>query len=224
MNVTDRLFSMQDESYREFHSRLMPGVDKQRVIGVRIPDIRKLAKEMLKDGSAEEFISVLPHFYYEENNLHAFIICSMTDIERVISEVNRFLPYVDNWATCDSMRPVIFPKHKQKVLQEAEKWMKSKDEFTVRFGIECMMNYFLGDDFRDEYAEAVSLVQSEKYYVNMMIAWYFATALSKNYDRVIGYLEEEKLPLWVHNKTISKANESFRINGGQKSYLKTLKK
>lgn len=224
MNVTDRLFSMQDESYREFHSRLMPGVDKQRVIGVRIPDIRKLAKEMLKDGSAEEFISVLPHFYYEENNLHAFIICSMTDIERVISEVNRFLPYVDNWATCDSMRPVIFPKHKQKVLQEAEKWMKSEDEFTVRFGIECMMNYFLGDDFRDEYAEAVSLVQSEKYYVNMMIAWYFATALSKNYDRVIGYLEEEKLPLWVHNKTISKANESFRINGGQKSYLKTLKK
>lgn len=222
--MLNRLFLLRDEKYRDFHNKLIPSVEPCRIIGVRTPELRKLAREFIKEGRAEEFIKELPHYYYDENNLHAFIICEMKDIDNLIYEINRFLPFVDNWATCDSMRPKIFSKYPEKVRNAALQWIKSDNEYTVRFGIECVMVYFLYDNFEEYYLRIISEIKSEKYYVNMMIAWYFATALSKQWEATLPYLEKGLLPRWVHNKTISKANESFRISDERKKYLKTLKK
>lgn len=222
--ILNRLFLLRDEKYRDFHSKLIPSVEPCRIIGVRTPVLRKLSGELIKEGSAEEFIKELPHYYYEENNLHAFIICEMKDIDKLISEIDRLLPVVDNWATCDSIRPKIFNKNPEKVRDAALLWMKSDKEYTVRFGIECMMVYFLDDNFEEQFLRIVSEIKSEKYYINMMIAWYFATALSQQWEATLPYLEKGLLSQWVHNKTISKANESFRISDERKKYLKTLKK
>ena len=223
MKITDTLLSMRDDGYREFHSRLMPTVDKENIIGIRVPELRRLAKEYVKDEEYTSFIDTLPHKYYEENNLHAFCISLEKDFEQAIYETERFLPYIDNWATCDMFMPQAFKKHREELLPSIYKWIKSDRPYTVRYAVGLLMSLFLDDYFKPEYAELVSGVRSEEYYVNMMTAWYFATALAKQYDCAVKYLEDKRLDLWVHNKAIQKACESRRIDGGTKEYLKSLK-
>lgn len=222
--ILNRLFEMQDLKYRDFHSRLMPTVEKSKIIGVRTPDLRKFAKEISNSPLADGFIGNLPHEYYEENNLHAFLIEKITDYDKCIEEINRFLPFVDNWATCDMMRPKIFKKHLPELLGEIRKWLKSNDTYTVRFGIECLMCYYLDENFSPEYPRIISEIRSDEYYIKMMQAWYFATALAKRYDEIIPYIEQNRLDSDTHNKTIQKAVESYRITDEQKLYLKTLKR
>ena len=222
--IIDRLFGMQDPNYRDFHSKLMPTVEKSKIIGVRTPELRRFAKEISKTALADEFMKTLPHDYYEENNLHAFLVETISDYEKCIAEINRFLPFVDNWATCDMMRPKIFKKNLSELLTEIEKWLKANDTYTVRFGIECLMCYYLDDNFSPGYPETVSAIRSDEYYIKMMQAWYFATALSKRYDDVVPYIEQNRLDTDTHNKTIRKAVESYRITDEQKAYLKTLKR
>ena len=223
MDIVKKLLSMQDVEYKAFHSKLMPTVDENRVIGVRIPVLRKLAKE-LTAHEAKTFIKSLPHFYYEENNLHAFLIERIGDYAECIKAVNEFLPFVDNWATCDSLRPKVFKKYLPELLEQVKIWIASNDTYTVRFGLEMLMCYFLDEAFSLEYLTLAASVKSEEYYVNMMLAWLFATALAKQYEATVLYIENNKLDLWVHNKTIQKATESYRITDEQKQYLKTLKR
>lgn len=221
--IVKELFEMQDEKYRDFQSALIPGSDLEKVIGIRTPLLRKYAKNLpLEDAKA--FLLELPHEYFDEKQLHAFIVSEIKDIDACIKEVNTFLPYVDNWATCDQMSPVIFKKHKDKLLVEVRKWIASSETYTVRFGIKMLMQHFLDEDFNLEYPEMVAKIQSEEYYVKMMIAWYFATALAKQYDSVIPFIEEGRLEKWTHNKAIQKSIESYRITTEQKKYLRTLKK
>lgn len=223
-DILNRLFEMQDLEYKAFHLNLMPGVDPDSVIGIRTPLLRAFAKEIYKSGEYEEFISELPHKYYDEMNLHGFILCEMKDYEKVIYEINRYLPYVNNWATCDLVSPKkAFKKNLDLLLVDIKKWMNSDKTYTIRFGIEMLMTFFLDDEFKPEYLEWVSEVKSEEYYVNMMIAWFFATALAKQYDSTIPYIEQHILDDWTHRKSIQKARESFRVSQSQKDYLKTLK-
>jgi len=221
--VQESLFGLQDLKYRDFHARLMPTVDPELVIGVRTPALRKFAKEFSKMPESELFLNQLPHKYYEENNLHGFLIAGMKDYDRCIREVDRFLPYVDNWATCDLMSPKIFKKHLPELLEQIKVWIASEHTYVIRFGIGMLMSFYLDEAFDERYLEMVSSVHSEEYYVNMMIAWYFATALAKQYEYVLPYIEEKRLEKWTHNKTIQKAVESYRITEDQKRYLKTLK-
>lgn len=217
------LFSMADEKYRDFQSGLMPTVPKEKIIGIRTPVLRKFAKEFSETPQAEEFLKNLPHYYYEENNLHAFLLEFITDYEKAAEKVTEFLPFVDNWATCDSMSPKIFRKHKAELPEQIEKWLLAEDTYSVRFGIKMLMEHFLGEDFRPEYAERVAEIKSEEYYIRMMQAWYFATALAKNYDEVLPFIRERKLERWTHNKAIQKAVESYRITDEQKAYLRKFK-
>ncbi len=223
MSITDELFKMQDVSYKSFNSKLIPTINPNTVIGVRTPALRAFAKKLYREGGGAEFMASLPHNYYEENNLHAFLIEQIKDYNACIAQVNRFLPYVDNWATCDGMRPKCFKTHKQELLREINHWLKSNHTYTVRFAIGMLMVHFLDDDFSPLYLDTVAQIKSNEYYVNMMIAWYFATALAKQYNLALAYIECKKLTPWVHNKTIQKAIESFRITAEQKEYLKTLK-
>ncbi|MBQ3038064.1 MAG: DNA alkylation repair protein [Clostridia bacterium] len=220
--ISQLLFDNQDLEYKKFHSRLMPTINPDTIIGVRIPRIRSIAKE-LQNNNTEEFLNSLPHKYYEENNLHSFLIAEIKDFDDCLYEINRFLPYIDNWATCDSLRPKCFKKNTDRLLNEIYEWLKSTHTYTLRFGIECLMCYYLDDEFKPEYPEKVSQIKSDEYYVNMMLAWYFATALAKQWDSVIGYIENHRLSDWVHNKTIQKAFESYRITDTQKNYLLSLK-
>ncbi len=225
--IQKELFEMQDLKYRDFHSKLMPTVDKEKVIGVRIPQLRKYASSFLKLSSREEineFMHTLPHQYYEEDNLHAFIIEKIKDYEECINALNAFLPYIDNWATCDMMNPKVLKKEPERLLEQVKVWMKAKETYVVRFAMGCLMNYYLEENFTTECADLVAEVQSDEYYIQMMQAWYFATALAKQYDAVLPYLLEHRLSMWVHNKTIQKAVESYRITTEQKDYLKTLKR
>lgn len=228
--MIEELFGLQDVKYRDFQKKLIPTVDPDSVIGVRTPELRKLAKQLARLRTSKEaadveaFLKELPHEYFDENQLHAFIISEDKDYERCMSEVEEFLPYVDNWATCDQLSPKVFRKNKDGLLLHVRKWLKSDRTYTVRFAIGMLMQHFLDDDFDTEYPELVAKVKSEEYYVNMMIAWYFATALAKQYDAVIPYIEKQKLDVWTHNKTIQKARESYRITQEQKEYLKTLKR
>lgn len=232
MNTTEKiikqiqkdLLSMQDLNYRDFHSKLMPTIDKDVVIGVRTPQLRQYGKELAKKEEAVLFMEALPHKYYEENNLHAFLIEQLKEYDVCIDALNEFLPYVDNWATCDFMSPKSFKKHSAELLLEIRRWIGSKHPYTVRFAIGMLMKFYLDEAFSPEYLEMVAGVHSEEYYINMMIAWYYATALAKQYDAVISYLEENRLGVWVHNKTIQKAIESYRISDEQKNYLRTLKR
>ena len=222
--IRDRLFEMQDTEYRDFHAKLMPTVSKELIIGVRTPELRKFAKEIAKTRIADDFMKILPHKYYEENNLHAFLIEQIKDYDLCVSELERFLPFVDNWATCDMMRPKILKNHLEDFLPVIKKWMGSVDTYTVRFAIEMLMCYYLDGDFDISYPEMISKIRSDEYYIKMMQAWYFATALAKQYDAVIPYLEENRLDADTHNKTIRKAIESYRITGEQKKYLRKLKR
>ena len=222
--ITEALFSMQDLEYRRFQCKLMPTVDPEAVIGVRTPALRALAKKRKGDPRTEAFLSELPHRYYEENNLHAFLVEQIADYDACIRALERFLPFVDNWATCDMLRPKCFKRHLSELLKQIEVWLLSTHPFTVRFGIEMLMTFYLDEAFDPRYLEMVAGVQREEYYVNMMCAWYFATALAKQWDSAVIYLEESRLPLWVHNKTIQKAIESYRIDNEQKKYLRSLKR
>ena len=221
--IQQRLFALQDAGYRDFHAALMPTVDKALVIGVRMPALRALAKELKGTEPAADFMAQLPHKYYEENNLHAALIGHIRDFDACMAAVERFLPYVDNWATCDMMNPRALAKDKAALLERIRLWLQSSHTYTVRFGMEMLMNHFLEEDFREEYPALVASVQSEEYYVRMMQAWYFATALAKQYEAAVTYLEQRRLGAWVHNKTIQKARESFRVSQEQKEYLKSLK-
>ncbi|MBE6562862.1 MAG: DNA alkylation repair protein [Ruminococcaceae bacterium] len=221
--IRDCLLSMQDKKYRDFHSALMPTVDKDLIIGVRMPLLRTFGKELYKTGNYEEFLGTLPHYYYEENNLHGILIEKEKDFEKCISRLDAFLPYVDNWATCDLMNPKIFVKNKDRLITHIDRWMASTHPYTVRFGIKMLMTYFLGDDYREEYALRVAKIKSDEYYVKMMCAWYFATALAANFEDALPFIKERKLEAWVHNKTIQKSKESFRLTSEQKNILSKLK-
>ncbi|CCX85332.1 uncharacterized protein BN724_00837 [Clostridium sp. CAG:590] len=221
--LQQQLFVLQDEEYRDFHSKLMPNIPKEDVIGIRVPVLRKFAKEFAKSDEKEKFLKELPHRYYEENNLHMMLLVEMKDYDGCMQEMERFLPYINNWATCDFPAPKCFEKHKKDVLEHIKIWIKSSQTYTVRYAIGMLMRLFLEDDFSAEYPQMVAEVSSEEYYINMMIAWYFATALAKQWDAVIPYIEQRKLSPWVHRKTIQKAVESYRITPGQKEYLKSFR-
>ena len=221
--IVDLLFSKQDIKYRDFQAPLFPNIDKERMIGVRTPELKKIAKQLNGSEIANRFIETLPHDYFDENQLHAFLISLIKDYQTCLKEVERFLPYVDNWGTCDQLSPKVFAKYKEELIVPIRKWLKSKHTYTVRFAIGVLMQHYLDESFKEEYMELVSKVESKEYYINMMIAWFFATALAKQYKTAIKYIEEKKLSFWVHNKTIQKAVESYRINDEQKVYLKSLK-
>lgn len=222
--IKTKLFEMQDLKYKDFQSKLLPNVDPNTVIGVRIPQLRHYAKEIQNHPNLDVFLHDLPHQYYEENNLHAFLIEQIKDFDSCIAALDAFLPYIDNWATCDSLRPKCFPKNREQLLPKIEQWISNSHCYTIRYGIEALMLYFLDDHFDLAYLERVSRIQSDEYYVNMMIAWYFATALTKQYDRTICYLTDRKLSVWVHNKTIQKAIESHCVSQDKKVFFKTLKR
>lgn len=222
IEIEERLIDFRDEKYKEFHCNLMPGYDKERVIGVRMPKLRAFAKEIARDG-ADEFIDNLPHFYYEENNLHGLIICNIKDYDEVIARLEDFLPYVDNWATCDLLKPIAFKKNHDRAIADILRWVSSDKTYTIRFGIGMLMTFYLDDYFKTEYLDTVASVDSDEYYVNMMRAWYFATALAKQYEATIPFIEERKLDKWTHAKTIQKAIESYRISDDTKNYLRSLK-
>ncbi len=221
--VRQRLFAMQDPSYRDFHSKLIPTVAKERVIGVRTPRLRQFAKEFAKSPQAAEFLKLLPHTYYEENNLHGFLIAGMKDYGKCLAALEEFLPYIDNWATCDLISPKCLKKHLPELLVSVKGWLGSEHPYTVRFAIGMLMSFYLDEAFDPEYPKLVAKVRSEEYYVNMMVAWYFATALAKQYETVLSYIEERRLSPWCHNKAIQKSVESYRITEEQKAYLKSLK-
>lgn len=214
---------MQDPAYRDFHSNLMPGIDKDTIIGIRTPQLRRFAKQLAQKAEAEQFLHRLPHQYYEENNLHMMLVAQIKDYESCLAEVERFLPYVDNWATCDLPAPKCFEKHKKELITVIRKWISSEKIYVVRYGIGLLLRLYLDADFDPAYLELVTAVQSEEYYVNMMIAWYLATALAKQWEETIPYLEERRLSEWVHRKTIQKAVESYRITKEKKEYLRSLR-
>ena len=222
-NVQDQLFGMQDLKYRDFHAKLMPTVNKEKLIGVRTPALRAFAKSYGKTEEAKEYLQILPHQYYEENNLHGLLIEQIKDYDTCLKELKRFLPYIDNWATCDMLAVKVAKKHLDTFIDEVYRWMESDHTYTIRFGINMLMRYYLEDAFRMEYPEKVAQIRSEEYYVNMMRAWYFATALAKQYDKILPFVEKQKLDVWTHNKTIQKAIESYRITPEQKEYLRGLK-
>lgn len=221
--IRQLLFEKQDIKYRDFQAKLIPGMDPERMIGVRTPELRSLAKSLKNREDTEEFLADLPHRYFDENQLHAFCLCEEKSFEICIKRVDAFLPYVDNWATCDQLSPKVFKKHTDELLPYIRKWIGSGDTYRIRFGIGMLMQHFLDEAFDPAYPETVSQIRSSEYYVNMMIAWYFATAMAKQYDSVIPYIEEQRLDPRTHNKTIQKCVESFRITPEQKEYLKSLR-
>lgn len=222
-DIRKELFDNQDTKYRDFQKKLIPTVDPDSVIGVRTPKLRDIAKEYLKRDDVDDFLLTLPHEYFDENQLHAFILSGMKDYEKCISGVSEFLPYVDNWATCDQMSPKVFKKHRKELLMSIKEWLGSKETYTVRFAVGMLMEHFLDEDFDLKYPQMVSKLRSDEYYINMMIAWYFATALAKQYDAVVPFIVDKKLDPWTHNMAIRKSTESYRITPEQKQYLKSLK-
>ena len=224
MTILDRLYELEDKEYAAFQAKLTPGVPPESFIGVRVPMVRKLAKELIKANEYADFLQQLPHKFYDENMLHGLLVSEIKDYDWCIAEVDKFLPYVDNWAVCDIMSPKVFKKNKEALLTKIVEWSGSEHLYTSRFGIEMLMSHYLDDDFKPEYLDIPASVHSEEYYLKMMIAWFFATALAKQWDATIPYIENNKLDTWVHNKTIQKARESYRITDAQKEYLKTLKR
>ncbi len=221
--IQKRLISLSDESFRDFNARLMPTVDKNTVIGVKTPLIKAMAKEIFKSREYKEFLSELPHKYFEENQLHAFIVSQIKDFDDALFELERFLPYIDNWATCDQLVMNAFSKSPERILPSIDKWLKSSRTYTIRFAIGQLMRYFLDERFSLEYSDRVAAVISGEYYVNMMSAWYFTTALAKQYDAALPYFKEGRLSAWVHNKAIQKARESYRVTDARKEELLKLK-
>lgn len=223
ISIQQHLFALQDIKYKEFHGRLMPTVKQEAIIGVRTPALRKYARELKGTEDAEIFIRHLPHQYYEENNLHGFLLEYIKDYRQCIAALDRFLPYIDNWATCDLVNPKVLGKHLPELLEKIQEWMASGHTYTIRYGIGMLMRYFLDEAFEPVYLARVAAVKSDEYYINMMISWYFATALAKQYEATIPYLEACRLPQWIHNKTIQKACESYRVPDSVKEYLRCLR-
>ena len=221
--IRAELYCLQDPKYREMQVRIIPSVKPESIIGVRTPALRSLAKQLAESKEIEAFLNDLPHAYFEENQLHAFILSGMKDYTRCLQALNRFLPYVDNWATCDQMSPRVFRKHRKELMDSIREWIGSAQPYTVRFGIGMLMEHYLDGDFDPAYPEMAAAIRSEEYYVNMMTAWYFATALAKQYEAVLPYIEQQRLDPWTHNKAIQKAIESYRITPEQKEYLRSLK-
>lgn len=221
-SIVNLLYTAADGVYKDFNSSLITTVDKKRFIGVRTPKLRAIAHSIVKSGDWSDFIADLPHYFFEENQLHAFIISEIRDFDFVIAAVDKFLPYVDNWATCDQMSPKVFVKNAEKTLPYIKKWIKSKHVYTVRFGVLCLMRYFMDDKFDKKYMDMVTGIKSDEYYINMMRAWYFATAAINHFDYVLSYLD--KLDDWTRGHTIQKAIESYRITPENKVKLKALRK
>ena len=221
--IREALFQLRDEEYRVFQARLIPTVEPDTMIGVRTPALRSLAKQLYRTGEADAFLAELPHQYFDENQLHAFVLSEMRDYDRCIGEVQRFLPFVDNWATCDQLSPKVFKKHRPRLLECVGEWLESGHTYTVRFAMGMLMAHFLDEDFDAKYLHWVSRVRSDEYYINMMAAWYFATALAKQYEAALPFIEERRLAPWTHNKTIQKCLESYRIPADRKAYLKQLR-
>ncbi len=223
MSVYERLLSYQDKTYKEFQSKLVPNIDKETIIGVRTPQIRSIVKEIFGTEEANIFLKTLPHQYYEENLVHIFLVSKIKDYDECVKEIERFLPYIDCWPVCDQATPLVFKKNHDKLLPYIKKWIKSNKVYTARFGIRMLMNELLNDDFKEEYLELVSSKKGEDYYLKMMIAWFFATALAKQYNATIKYIENKCLDPWIHKKTIQKAIESYRVSDEHKEYLKTFR-
>lgn len=224
--IKSELLNLQDKSYKEFHSKLMPTINPDSIIGIRVPVLRNYTKTLFNENSLQElnpFLKNLPHEFYEENNIHAFLIEKITNFEECIIYIEEFLPFVDNWATCDMMNPKIFKKYPNKLLDKIYQWINSDSVYTIRFGIGMLMRFFLDENFETKYLDLVSSVKSDEYYINMMRAWFFATALAKQYEQTFIYIKNYSLDKWTHNKTIQKANESFRIAKAQKEELKKYK-
>lgn len=221
--LTQELLGQADRVYGDFTASLIPTIPKERIIGVRTPIIRKLARSVYMSAEAEAFIASLPHYYYEENNLHAFLIEQITDYDTAIAETERFLPYIDNWSTCDCFNPKVFARHTDRLLEKVSEWLGSGQTYTIRYGIRMLMKYFLNDKYTHEITDMAAAVKSEEYYIKMMCAWFFAEALIKQYDSALPYFEDKALEPWTHNKAIQKACESRRISAESKEYLKSLK-
>lgn len=221
--IVAELFRMRDKDYASMQVKIIPTVAADRIIGVRTPALRVFAKSLYKDRDIESFLSCVPHQYFDEDQLHAFVISLEKDFDKCVTEVDAFLPFIDNWATCDQLSPKVFKKESEKLFPYIQTWIRSDKTYTVRFAIGLLMQHFLDANFDTKYADMVAEIRSEEYYVNMMIAWYFATALAKQYELVLPYLEDKRLDTWVHNKAIQKSTESYRIADEQKTYLKTLK-
>ena len=221
--ILGEIQNLRDEKYASFQAKLIPTIDPAAIIGVRTPDLRALARRLRKEGAAAGFLEELPHTCFDENQLHAFLLSEEKSFAVCIEQVDRFLPYVDNWATCDQLSPKVFRKHTEELLPDIRKWIRSDRVYTVRFAIGMLMQHFLDERFDPVCVEWVAAVRSEEYYINMMIAWYFATALAKQYGAVLPYLEKRRLAIWTHNKAIQKSLESYRITPEQKVYLRTLK-
>jgi len=219
--LTEELLKLGDSKYKEFNSKLVPNIDKDRIIGVKNPKVKQLIKSNKED--IDEFLNELPHYYNEENVLHGYLLSSIKDYDETISELNRFLPYIDNWSVCDIIKPKSFKKNRDKLINQIKIWIKSDHTYTVRFGLLMLMTHYLDEDFKKEYLLLPLSIHTDEYYINMMIAWYYATALAKQYDETIKIIENKKLDTWIHNKTIQKAKESFRVSDKQKEYLNTLK-
>ncbi|EHL18005.1 hypothetical protein HMPREF9630_01261 [Peptoanaerobacter stomatis] len=222
-SVIEQLFELQDLSYKDFHKKLIPNIDEDNIIGVRTPVLRKFAKEFAKSELKDEFLNSLPHKYYDENNLHAFVIEAIKDYDECINKIDEFLPYIDNWATCDLLSPKIFKKYKKEVYDKIKIWIKSDKTYTVRFAIVTLLANYLDDDFEEEMLTLVTDIKSEEYYINMAIAWYVSVALVKQYDSTIKLIQSKKLDKFTHNKSIQKAIESYRVDDDKKKYLRTLK-
>ena len=223
ISLQDQLFALQDKAYADFQSKLLPTVSRETVIGVRTPELRKMAKQVCKTPAAQEFLQALPHRYFDENQLHAFILSEDKDFNTCIANLEQFLPYVDNWATCDQLSPKCFRKHTQELLPLIRRWMKSKHTYTIRFGIGMLMRYYLDGEFKPEFLEWVASIKRDEYYIRMMQAWFFATTLAKQWDTTLPYIEQHRLHPWMHNKTIQKAIESYRITDEQKALLRTFR-
>ncbi len=223
LEIRKKLLTMTDEEYKKFNSKLIPTINAEKIIGVRTPALRKFAGELYKSAEYKDFICDLPHKYCEEDNLHGFIIEKIKDFDECLAETEKLLPYIDNWATCDMLRPKALKKEPKRLFEKICQWVGSSEVYTVRYGIGCLLSFYLDENFNEEQLKLVSEIKSDEYYVNMMIAWYFATALSKQYDSAIGYIEEKRLPQWVHKKTIQKAIESYRISDETKTYLRSLR-
>ncbi len=221
--LQEKLFALRDEGCRDFTAGLVPTVDRERIIGIRTPALRAFAADFAKTPEAAAFLRALPHFYLEENHLHAFLIERIRDYDACVAALDAFLPFVDNWATCDSMSPRVLGRNRARLAGDVRRWMASGQLYTVRFGIRMLMAHFLDEDFRPESLDAVAAIETEEYYLRMMQAWYFATALAKQYEAALRILEARRLEPWTHNKAIQKACESRRISAQQKAYLKTLK-
>lgn len=223
MSILEQLYALQDTGYADFQSGLVPNIPRERFIGVRMPNMRRLAKQMAKEDAAQAFMAAVPHTYYDENILHALLICEKRDYEACVQAIDAFLPYVDNWAVCDILSPKALSKNKPDLLNHIRRWIASAHPYTCRFGMEMLMTHYLDAEFKTEYLDWVADIRSEEYYLRMMQAWFFATALAKQYDAALPYIENRRLDKWTHNKAIQKSIESFRVSDEHKAYLRGLR-